>query len=212
MKTLKKVLFMVAFVILLTQTVRHAYYRWIEPKDSVLDKYGEPIEEKIKGAESLDELLSKYDDIQKKVKALEADSSITRMPRMDRAEIEPFLMRGFEKSEKEPYKSERKLRSAIQEWEMRTNEINKIRIYSVVGLLFVILGLFLYKRVNQWIGLAFLITGFAEKIYWTTPSFFGVTTLEYARLLSNKFFISLGAFIVLIIVGIMTNTISMKKE
>jgi hypothetical protein len=199
METLKKTLFLIAFIILLTQTVRHAYYRWLEPTNSVLDKYGEPLKEKIKNAESINELLSKYDEVHKKVKVVEADSSISKIPRYERSEIEPF-------------KSEQMLRNAIEEWEMRSTEIFKIRLYSSFGLLFVILGLFIYKRSNEWLGLALIITGFAEKIYWTSPSFFGSSTLEYTRLLNNKFYISLLAFIVLLIVAIMTNTILIKKK
>jgi len=199
METLKKTFFLIAFIILLTQTVRHAYHSWIEPKDSVLDQFGESIEVEIKNAESLEELLIRYEEIERTKEELESDSTTQNISY-------------YERFDKEPYKSEHLLKLAIKEWEMRSNEIYKIRIYSIFGLIFVILGLIIYKRFNYWLGLALIFTGFAEKIYWTSPSFFGDNTLEYSRLLVNKFYISLFAFVLLVVVGFVTKTVLLGNK
>ena len=47
MKALQTTLFLIAFVVLGTQTVRHIYVKWIEPTRSVLEAYGEPVDSAI---------------------------------------------------------------------------------------------------------------------------------------------------------------------
>jgi hypothetical protein len=61
MKPLRITLFIIAFVILASQTFRHAYVRWIETRTSVLDKYNTETEKQISAAKSLDELVRQYD-------------------------------------------------------------------------------------------------------------------------------------------------------
>jgi hypothetical protein len=67
MRALLKTLAIIAFLALASQTVRHAYMLWLEPRKSVLDKYDQPRKEEIAAVASLDELLRRYDPIRKQV-------------------------------------------------------------------------------------------------------------------------------------------------
>lgn len=175
MNALLKSLSLIAFLILLSQTVRHAYMLWLQPRTSVLDKYDQPLKGEISQATSLDELLRRYDPIRKKVDQ-------ARGERVQAGKPAPT----YEDMSTEPFRSERELRNAIEEWERRSHEIREIRFYWSFGLLFLVLGLFFYKRVNRWAGVALAIVAFVEFEYWTSPTFFGAGVREYDRLLANK--------------------------
>jgi hypothetical protein len=66
MGAFQKTLFIIALFTLLTQTVRHLYVRRIEPTNSALDRYEPAVKEEIKKANSLDELVKRYDEARKK--------------------------------------------------------------------------------------------------------------------------------------------------
>jgi len=46
-ESLLKTLAIIAFLALASQTVRHAYMLWLEPRKSALDKYDQPRKEEI---------------------------------------------------------------------------------------------------------------------------------------------------------------------
>jgi len=187
MKSLLKTLFIIAFLILITQTIRHGYQRWFRPTISVLDRFEETLKGDIKKAKSLDELVRKYEDVHKKVTDYEADKA--------NPIIEPH-----EKREKEPYKSEFTVKEAINDWEAKSREIHELRFYWTCGLLLVILGYLVFFKRNRWAGISLLIAGFAEIIYWTSPSFIRESSVEFERLLTNKFIFSVLSFILLLFV------------
>lgn len=184
MKTLQKVLAIIAILILFTQTVRHIYVHWIQPRQSVLDKYEQPLKDDIKKAQSIDELVLKYDEVHKKVQVEKAKKLKPSLSYSERTEIEP-------------YKSESALREAIRSWEAKSKEINALKFYWFCGLFFLVLGVVFYKKFNRWLGLTLLITAFSEMIYWTSPTFFGSETREFDRLLSYKIFFSLLSLVLL---------------
>lgn len=181
MKPLLRTLAIVAFVSLLVQTVRHAYMLWFEPRGSVLDKYDQPVKSEIAGAVSLDELLHRYDPVRKQVDELSKASSSP----------------AYEQAQKEPFKTEQTLRQAIIEWEEKSKEIRAIRLYCLVAAVLFALGLFVFKKLNRWLGITLLITAFAEFIYWTSPTFIGPTR-ELDRLLANKLVLSIVALVLLV--------------
>jgi len=185
---LQKTLAIIAFLVLVSQTVRHAYLLWLEPRASVLDKYDRPLKNEITGAASLDELLSRYDPVRKQADAARRELSKDGKPLAYRDE-----------RELEPYKSEHALREAITEWETKAKELRELRFYWIVGVALCALGLSI-KRLHRWFGLSFLIAGFSEIIYWTSPTFLGANTREFDRLLANKFVLSLASLAFLIIV------------
>ena len=187
MKTLQKVLAIIAILILVTQTVRHVYLRWLQPRESVLDKYEQPLKEDIKGAQSLDDLVRKYDEVYKKVEAEKADKSKPSRNYLER-------------NETEPYKSEIALKEAIRSWESKSKELYALRFYWTCGLIFLILSAVFNKKFNRWFGLTLMIAAFSEMIYWTSPTFIGPETKEFDKLLTYKVIFSLLSLFLLILV------------
>lgn len=183
MRPLQKTLAIVACLFLVAQTVRHAYTLWFEPRKSVLDKYDKPLRDEIAAAASVEELLQRYDTARKEVDRIKAE----RLASDPHADFD---------QEKEPFKSERALREGITNWEDHAKEVHALRFYWFVGLFFATLGVACYLRFNRWFGITFLITGFSEFIYWTSPTFLGVTR-EFDRLLLNKLVFSLVSLVLL---------------
>lgn len=197
MDALKRTLFILAFVSVIAYTIRHIYFKWFEPTESVLDKYSDSSVE-VKQATSIEQLDALYKEAHDKVTAYESDTTNPKIPWMERDETEP-------------YKSEREIRTAIAGWEAKSREIFQIRFYWVVGFVLVVSGFALYKWANQWLGLTLIIVGFAEKVYWTSPTFIGSAGLEYDRLLTNKIIFSITTVILLLAVALLTNTLGPKK-
>lgn len=183
---------------LVSQTVRHAYLLWLEPRTSVLDKYDQPLKNEIANALSLDELVRRYDPLRKQV-----DATRERM----KAEEKPV----DEYTNVEPYKSERTLREAIKEWEDKSKQIREIWFYCSVAFVLFILGALLYRKWNRWLGLTLLISSFSEFIYWTSPTFFGPNTHEFDRLLVNKLVLSI-IVLALLLVAIQLNGIFLEEQ
>jgi hypothetical protein len=187
MNALQKTLAIIAMLSLVSQTIRHAYLLWVEPRGSVLDKYDQPLKNEITSATSLDELLRRYEPIRKQVDAAKEESAKAGKPY------------GWQEGT-EPFKSESALRAAIKDWEQQSKEIHELRFYWLIGLALYGLGLLIYSKLSRWLGLTLVIAGFAEFIYWTSPTFFGPGTHEYERLLINKFAFSLVSFALLLAV------------
>jgi hypothetical protein len=186
MKALQRTLAILACLFLVIQAVRHVYVLWLEPRNSVLDKYDRPLRDEIAAARSVDELLARYDPVRREVDRVKAD----RRAADPKASFE-------ELQDTEPFKSEASLREAIQSWEERAKEIHSLRFYWLVGLILVLVGAASYLRLNAWVGMTLLIAGFSELIYWTSPTFLGAVTKEFDRLLVNKLVLSLVALALL---------------
>lgn len=201
MNALQKTLGIIAFLILSSQTVRHTYVRWFEPRASVLDKYDKPLKDEIASATSIDELLRHYDPVRKQVDA--AKQELSKAGKKLTYE---------EEKDVEPYKSEHALREAITEWEEKSKEIHEIRFFWLIGLAFFVLGLLTYRKVSRWFGLTLLIAAFTEFIYWTSPTFLGANTREFDRLLGHKLTFSVISLILLIVVIWLNRTFTNEAE
>ncbi|HEV7675343.1 MAG TPA: hypothetical protein VGQ12_12500 [Candidatus Angelobacter sp.] len=189
MNALQKTLAIIAFLILASQTIRHAYVRWIEPRTSVLDKFDNPLQDEIQNAASLDALMRRYDPVRKQVD--EAKQELSKAGKQ--------LTYGEERN-LEPYKSEHELHEAIIEWEKKSKEIHELRFFWLVGFVLFAVGLVIYKKLNRWFGLTLLMAAFVEFIYWTSPTFLGVNTREFDRLLGNKLAFSAISLVLLVAV------------
>jgi len=191
MNALQKTLAIVAFLFLTTQTVRHAYLLWLEPRTSVLDKYEQPLKGQIADAASLAELVQRYDPVRK-----EADKARHEREELLKTTKEPPPY--INELTDEPYKSEQMLRDAIVDWEQKSKQIREVRFYWSAGIAFFLLGLLIYRGSGRWLGLTLVIAGFSEIIYWTSPTFLGVgSTHEFDRLLVNKFVFSVVSLVAL---------------
>ncbi|MBI5474426.1 MAG: hypothetical protein HY961_18975 [Ignavibacteriae bacterium] len=199
MDALKKTLFILALVFVTAYTVRHVYYKWFDPRESVLDKYSDSVGKQIKAAESIEQLTKMYDEAKKKVEAYEADKN------------NPEIEHG-NRDEKEPYKAAMDLKTAIQEWERKSKEIFQLRFYWGVGLLLLAVGYIVFRKLNGWLGLTVIIVGFTEQVYWASPSFISGSGVEYDRLLTNKFLFSLATLVLLIAIAYFTDTLQITTK
>ncbi len=184
MKALRITLFILSFLILATQSIRHVYVRWIEPPASVLDKFDGDAKAQIKKAQSLADLERQYAEAREKVKAAG--------PRPSDGDYDEFGT-----SKKEPYRTEGQLRRAIKEWEEQSKEILEVRYFWFCGFALLLVGALLHRRGALWPALAFVIAALGEMIWWTSPSFRGADTREFTRLLDNKLLFSVLSLLVL---------------
>ena len=174
----------VALTALTAQTVRHAYLLWFQPQHSVLEKYNPPTQNKIKNAESLDVLEKEYAAIRSEVNKTEADIKAGK--------------RKAARFDEEPFKTERMVKTAIEQWERRSGEIAKTRFAWACGLGFVVIGLLLGLK-WRWFGLSLIVAGLTQMIWWVSPSFhFNEASAEYRRMLENKFALSLVTLLMVI--------------
>jgi hypothetical protein len=180
MGALQKTLFIIAFLGLLPQTIRHLYVRWAEPSTSVLDKYETPVKEGIKKASSLDELVKQYDEARKKTPEAEGSTVDSRVILAETSNV--LLLQG-----------------AIQEWEGRTKEIFELRFFWGCGFVLLLMGIFCYGQTYLWLGLSLITAGITEMIWWTSPSFrWAGGSKEFDKLLTNKIIFSIASIILLL--------------
>ncbi len=203
MKALKITVFLLAVLVLTTQFARHIYVRYLEPRGSVLDTYEQTeIKKAIKVATSLDELVSRYDAAKKRVDELDkqrkkAEASMSK----DNRDV---FRDKFGEEHKEDYEQESDLKRAIQEWEKRSEEIYELRVFWLFGFAFLIGGVILLVRGLDWMGMAFIVSGIVEMIWWTSPSFrFAGSPLEFERLLMNKLVFTVITLILVIVAWVM---------
>lgn len=179
-------MFLIAFLFIDVYTTRHIYLRWLAPTTSLLDEFRTETESAISSAEELRLLLEKYRPSREAVRRIELQNV-----------GKPSHEWRFE--DQEPFKTEASLRSAIEEWEAKQREIFEMRFYWIVGLIAGVVGLAIHQKKSKWLGLAFILTCFAEMIWWCSPSWFSRATAETDRLLNNKLVLSVATFIVLIV-------------
>ena len=196
MKGLLRTLAILASLMLAVQTIRHTYVLWFAPRTSVLEQYDKPLAKSIDSAQSLDELVQRYDPIRKEADRIRAE-------RKRNAGDAPFpnpRFTPFDDNE-EPFKSEQQLHEAIVMWEVRAHTISSLRYYWAIGFVFALAGLLLHGR-NRWTGITLAIIGLAEMIYWTTPEYLGALTgagAEFDRLIVYKMTLSIVAIAMLIL-------------
>lgn len=191
MKGLEKTIVVLAFLALISQTIRHANMLWFEPRGSVLDKFNKPKED-IKAATSLDELVRRYEAAHKQAE----DARQEMRERAQNKTGETVVNSG---QYAESYNSENELRLAVEDWERKANEVRELRFFWTIGLVLLVLGVVIYKRLNRWIGFTLIIAALSEFIYWCSPTFFGGTR-EFDRLLWNKLVLSLVSLALLVVV------------
>jgi hypothetical protein len=187
MKKFQTTLFVIAMLIISTQTMKHIYVKWIEPRTSVLDNFRDTTETAIASSQNIKELETLYAEAYHKVNEYEADKA--------NPVIETRMRRNVE-----PYKSQTSIRQAIVTLEMRQKRIFEIKFFWACGLISVIAGALIYGRVNRWLGMSAVLIGFTEMIVWTSPLWrgYGLTVSLFERLLNYKLLLSLTSWLLLI--------------
>lgn len=184
MRGLKITLFVLGLLTMGTQTFRHVYVKWIEPSGSVLDAYQAEVEEDIAASDDLDELTAHFEKAHEARKAYETDHQ--DVPAYQRLGVKAF-------------DDEQKLRAAIKRVEGQRKSIFDLWFYWLCGLASIVLGILAYRRVNRWLGMAGMITGFSEMAWWTSPLWrtWGPQG-EFDRLLTMKLLLSFVSLALLI--------------
>jgi hypothetical protein len=186
MRALQVTLFMVLLTVIATQTLRHVYVKWIEPKGSALDEFREKVDEDIETSKSLDELKAMYAKALASRKEFEGSRSLRDL-RLARETDRPEL------------REEQELREAIQRVEDQRDTLFKLRFYWFCGLASIVLGLLTYAKVNRWLGMVGIGTGFVEMASWTSPLWRGRGPRgEFDRLLTHKLSFSLASMVLLV--------------
>ena len=186
MKITLTVLFVLAMLVSSTQTFRHVYVKWVEPNSSVLDEFRDETETNIVQAKNLDELVNLYRGAHKDIKDYESNPS---NPEIDYTE----------RDRSQPYKSERKIKSEITAREYDQNQLFKLCFYWVCGAFALLLGIFVFNKVNQWIGVSGIIVGFSEMLCWTSPLFHNrILSQQFEHLLNYKLTFSIITWFLLV--------------
>lgn len=187
MKSLKITLFVIGFLVLSTQTLRHIYVKWIEPTDSVLDEFRPPVDDEIEHSKTIDELVTLYRKALDSVEKYEGDPKNRKIPIRER-------------NHWEPYKTKRKISSSIRTWESQNKQIFELFFYWSCGVFAIIFGLLAYHRANKWLGIAGIIAGFAEMACWTSPLWRAFGPEEpFEQLLTIKLILSIISTVSLIV-------------
>jgi len=188
MNGLRITLFVIALVTLASQTFRHAYVRWLEPRTSVLDKYGTQTEQQILAAKSLQELVALYDAARTKMKDYEkAHPGVSGEPSFQPSSEYVKLTR-----------DEESLKNAINEWEQKSKDVHELWHFWIAGMVAFLIGSFASLRGDRWVGIALLILAFSEMVYATSPTFRSMGAQpEVDHLLVLKFILSVVSLILL---------------
>ena len=178
MKTTMTVLFVIAMVVATTQTFRHVYVKWIEPSTSVLDEFKDKIDTEIKLAKNIGELVVLYRKAKKRVEDYESDKKNPEV-------------RYSERYHKEPYKSERAIKKEINNREYDNKQLFKLMFYWFAGLFSFLIGGFVFRKFNPWLGLSGIVVGFSEMLSWTSPLFHNrILSQQFEALLNYKLIFS----------------------
>lgn len=204
MRTLQKTFLLLAMFIFCFQALRLIYIKCFENSTSVLDKYEKSdVDEEIERAESLDELLMKYDRAH--ARFLELDQQRKGMPEEEREK--------FTDDHSEEFQEKNKLRLAITDWEDKSREIRVLRVFWILGLLLILGGAALYWRGFRWLGMALMVPGFAEMLWWTSPSFhFGGAVREFDRLMNNRLFFTFAAIALLVVAWVLSARLQVQDD
>jgi hypothetical protein len=185
MRALRTTLFVVAMTVLVAQTFRDVYVRWMEPRGSVLDRFNTKTEKDISSAQSLDQLVALYASAHQKV----LDYEKTSPPKGEEED--------YQKKQREPYASESKVREAINDWEEKSKEIFELHRFWTAGICALVLAVVLAKR-DRWVAISLVIVAFSEMIYATCPTIRGPQP-EFDRLLVQKIIFSLLSLVLLLL-------------
>lgn len=157
---------------LCAQGVHFVYYKFFYPRESILD---DATDKQIQTAQSLDELFEEY---QLSVEAFEK-AEAEAMQSEDRD--------NYQRRNNKAYQEMDKLRRAINSWETRERDYKRLWFQWIAGL-FLFGGGCLLARVNRpWLGMALIVAGLSEMIWWSSPTFRSIgSEIEFDRLMNAK--------------------------
>lgn len=198
MRNFLSVLFLIAFVFLSINGVRLVYERWLEPTESVLDRFDSPAQKKTRQASSLAELESRYEAAHSEATALREEL------KRDGEELDW--------TQREPLKLESELRDAVLSWEQQTFETRKVRTYWCLGVLFLLLGWVAHQWSKEWLATGCFVVAFGEMIFWSSVPYFSARSDEVERLMLNKLVLGTVSLVLLLVTAWKLRLLASKRE
>jgi len=174
MKKLAAAVLVIFIILLTTQFVRHAYKLIFFSQESVLDRYNPKKSDiNIDKTLSLKELSMIYADAEKRIRVYESGKSNRRLAQYESGE--------------DPYEKKNMIKELITTRESNNRMMSGIIFCWVTGLIFIACGSLVYLKFEEWIGAAFIITGFTEMTSVLGPLFFMKgDVIETAMILTVK--------------------------
>lgn len=180
MKTLHIISVIILSVVLLVQIARHGYQLVFGMERSVIEQYAGDYEaqQKARKTKDMSALIEEYRVVSTKTRELEREKTHSEI-------------RDMRSQNKELYNGYNALQSEIRERESKSRQIRDILVFSTFGIIFIAIGVLIYKKGVVWPGFGLIIAGFCELEYWASPSFFrGGALGEYTMLLWVKLILS----------------------
>jgi hypothetical protein len=200
MRTLQVLALLVTLLILCAQGVRHIYVAYCQPRTSIMDKYtNTPTTKAIEEAKSLKELEDQYAPARKRVDELnkEMKSACETMTiREERRAYEET----FREEHSEEYGRASGLAGAIEDWEHKNNQVHELHVFWAFGIGLFIVGAIVLAVGQGWLGMALILPGVVEMLWWTSPSIrLEGCPVEFDRLLLHKVVFTLITLAVIIV-------------
>jgi hypothetical protein len=199
MRVLQITALLLTVLALSAQAVRHIYVAYVEPRTSVLDKYQETDASKaVREAASLPELLSHYDPAKKRVDELDKELKSAKEKCKTREERR-LIEEKFREDHEQEYGRESELRNAVADWEEKNNQVRELHVFWAFGIGLFVIGAVLVARGRDWLGMALIIPGIVEMLWWTSPEIrLSGCPVEFDRLLLHKIIFTLITLAVVI--------------
>lgn len=184
MITIMRSFFVLGMLLLTTQTIHIGYLRWFGASTIIFDTVDGKISKNTAEAASFDDLVRSHREALAKIKIYEDNESNPVLNRLDRENTEP-------------YASEMRLISCIESWKKQDKLIIELRYYCAWGVIFVLLGILAFKRIDEYVGLSFLLVGFCELIGYT-GGLNRYPTVDYIPLLNEQILYLLSSILILL--------------
>jgi hypothetical protein len=171
MKGFQNTVLVIVVAILSSQSIHYVYMKYFYPTTSVLDVQ---LDQDIKNAKTLDELVVRYRKSKTDVAAYEAQLAPGERGESYRRDIEP-------------YKTNNSLLDAINDWERKDEQYRRLWVQWILGVVVATVGAGLYARRSLWVGTALVFAGIGEMLWWCSPTIeLGGAIGEFDRLLNAK--------------------------
>lgn len=210
MKTVRIICLIVSFLVLTVQAVRHVYVKYYQVNTSALDAFEKTeVNQYIEEATLLEQLVKEYAPARKRTDQLNENLEIMLK---GKSQEERWPIRtDYQNEHREEYRKERLIRAAIMQWEAHAEEIRELRVFWVGGLILFAVGVAFYFK-WQWLGMAFIIPGVIEMIWWTSPDLsWSGGVLEFERLLTNRLVFTIITLVLLTAAWIAHAAIERRK-
>lgn len=192
------VLFVLAGVVQVIQTLHLACVTWFPPAAAVADSRRYDTDNYVPKGNSLEELTREHETISQVLHALRKEEITEGSPskRMREEELDKLMA----------------VEAAIDRWNGEVGRLTEARFYWISGLLIALAGALCMRKFNLILGAPFLIAGFIEMIASTMDFDRAARIIVAERVLMWKFSLSMLTFPVLIAAAHFLRVFSLDRE